>query len=254
MGWYDKVRQRLVDIEVGLLLKIEPHLNHEFEAIYRIYGNYAVNALAKHLEDDDWAMRYRAAHKLLMLASKYGWYGSGWSKAVPALTDAIRDENEMVRKAAAWALYGRVEKSEDKVLCLCLTGMKEREIYEMGQAAVPGLINILKDESATLRVTAARTLAREAAGGDIRVELGKVRAALTEFVDAVKKKGNETETKKAMREATGHYVRIAKAQGNAMGRASEGMDGVILEGETPRQSSKRKGTYRTSGVRKTVVG
>jgi len=90
-------------------------------------GEAAVEGLAAALKDDDWKVRRSAADAL-------------WSMrepgAVPALTEALIDRNDVVRQAAAGALEG------------------------MGDMAVPGLGEALKNRDPQIRQAATDMLNR----------------------------------------------------------------------------------------------
>lgn len=124
-------------------------------------GNGAVPALIDALKDDgDW-VRIGAADALANIAE----VGIDCSAAIPALVIALKNENSDVRKRAASAL-DRIGLDKipikDKVFALLLTGGTWRiGIAKEGidvSAAVPTLIDALKDEDRRVRKNAASTL------------------------------------------------------------------------------------------------
>jgi HEAT repeat protein len=81
---------------------------------------------------------------------------------VPALTAALQDEDEEVRKMAETGL-GRLHLTPSKALQLCGKQLAqcihaEAALAKSGQAAVPALVTALKAEEALAREKAARTL------------------------------------------------------------------------------------------------
>ncbi|MEM3071821.1 MAG: HEAT repeat domain-containing protein, partial [Candidatus Anstonellales archaeon] len=73
-------------------------------------GKPAVPALIDALKDENWDVRYRAAKALGEIAEK----GGDCSAAVPALIDALKDNDWSVRYRAAKALGKIAEKTADR--------------------------------------------------------------------------------------------------------------------------------------------
>jgi hypothetical protein len=129
----------------------------------------AVPALVEALKDRDSRVRRLSATAL-------GGIGPAARAAVPGLVRLLKDGEERVRGEAAWALaqIGPDARAAVPALLEVLadgdTGLQPRALFALGRigpAAVPGLVDGLKDQNARIRSAAAQALVeREISQGD----------------------------------------------------------------------------------------
>lgn len=175
--------------------------------------------------------------------------------AMAGLLKIFRDDAGLRRRAARVLVrvgLDRLEK-EERLLCLLyldnLSGIDEymrREIASGGERAVPGLVNALKDEDADIRQNAAVALGNVASV--MEIDMNDIRAALLEYVNRVKEKGERIATAIARREAAGFYKRICAGVRKRLTEKYSGSDGVMLEGAV-KPPSKGDRIYRQGQAR-----
>lgn len=115
----------------------------------------------------------------------------------------------------------------------------------MGKAALPALLDALKDDSTSLGGLAF-TFAKIAEKTDIDLRL--VQKALKEYVESVERKGDVNETIRVQKVAARFYILISRVEAKFRASSQTGMEGVMLEG-TVKTPSREKGTYRAAARR-----
>ena len=100
---------------------------------------------------EDWDQNVRMTAAQVLAESKD-------ARVVPALTKALKNENECVRKDVAKVLekigIDYIQNIDDKVYCLLIL-RKNNEIIQIGNSAVPALIEALKDGDPDVRSSSA---------------------------------------------------------------------------------------------------
>jgi len=138
--------------------KVYKKIKEFYNKIIDLLRGYRVPALIDALKDEDEGVRERAAEVLVKIGET----------AVPALIDALKDEDLFVRMEAAEVLgkIGVNDEQFETIIKMLKNGKRWEERHGAAMAlgclkdirAVPALIDALKDEDEVMRMEAAEAL------------------------------------------------------------------------------------------------